>query len=300
VSTYRQYRLRLESDHTLDILKMDNIALILAFIQAAFRAEHAVNLTEGAVVERLTALLEEINASEEKPLFEKPASYYLDYWAREGVLSRRHTETLEIVYSLTPAAERAHGFAQGIERKTSVGAESKIKLIASTLQDLAENSDTDVDRRIALIERRITELREEQHSLNLGTPPKLYSAVEKQERYRLAIDLGRDLQRDFGLIRERFKVMARTVAEQYSATGVNRGDVLRRALEDDAILRRSPEGQSFSAFQLFLLDPQSQRDLQKLVEEVETLPEIDPAEKKGRFLRDRPHQGKVRRTCFHP
>lgn len=289
LNNYRDYKIRLEGDTTLDILKMDNVALVLAFVHDVFRAEHAVIRPEGVMIERLTAFMEEINESEGRAVFEKPASYYLDYWSARGVLSRRHTDTLEVVYGVTPAAERAHAFVEGMDRRQSVGADSKFKLIAQTLQDLSENSDPDAERRVRAIEKRIAALRDEQHALNLGTKPKIYTAVEKQERYRLAVDLGRELQRDFGVIRERFKVVARTVAEQYSGTGINRGDVLRRALEDDAILRKSAEGQSFTAFQIFLLDPQGQIELRRLVEDVESLPEINPEEKKGRFLRELPN-----------
>ena len=262
--------------------------MVLAFVHAAFRAEHAVVRTEGAMVERLTVFLEEINEAEGRQVFDKPASYYLDYWSGKGILQRRHTDSLEVVYGLTPAAERAHAFVQRMDRRQTVGADSKLKLIARTLEDLSENSDPDVDRRIRIIDRKITALRDEQHALNIGGRPKVYTLGEKQERYRLAVDIARDLQRDFGIIRERFKVLARTVAEKYGVTGVNRGDVLRQALDDDAVLRHSPEGQSFRAFQFFLLDPDGQNDLRKLVDEVEALPEIDIEEKKGRFLRDLP------------
>jgi hypothetical protein len=54
----------------------------------------------------------------------------------------------------------------------------------------AENSDPDAARRARAIEKRIAVLRDEQHALNLGGKPKNYTAVEKQKRYRLAVDLA--------------------------------------------------------------------------------------------------------------
>lgn len=288
MSVYREYKSKLDNDSTLALLKLDHAPLIFAFIHGVFRAEHAVTRPEGMLIDRLTGLLEEINEAEGVPVFPKPAGHYLDAWVSKGVMNRRHTETLEVVYDVTPAAERALGFVQAIERRETVGAESKLRLIARTLQDLAENSDADVDRRVRTLEAKIAVLREEIHGLNMGMKPKTYSPTEKQERYRLAVDMGRDLQRDFSVIRERFKALARTIAEQYSTTGVNRGDILRRALDENAVLRRSAEGQSFSAFQSFLLDPQSQTELRRLVDEVDQLDAIDPVEKSGRFLRHLP------------
>lgn len=288
MNSYIEFRSRLESDSTLPLLRLDQAPLFLSFLHAVYRLEHAVSRSEGELVDRLSAFLEQINEQQKPPPYPKNAGYYLDYWVSKDVLRRRHTESLQVVYDLTPATERAIAFVQGIERKETVGADSKLNLIAQTLQDLSENSDPDVERRHTILENKIKAIREEIHALNMGAPPHIYSSNEKRERYRLAVDLARDLQRDFGVIRERFKALARTIAADHASTGVNRGDVLRRALDENAVLRRSPEGQSFSAFYSFLLDPTSQAELRKLVDEVEQLEEIDPADKASRFLRNLP------------
>lgn len=99
MANYRDYKGRLDGEATLAILNLDHPPLILSFLDAVFRAEHAGTRPEGMLIDRLTSHVDEINESEGSLAFTKSAGQFLDVWGAKGVLNRRHTETLEVVYS---------------------------------------------------------------------------------------------------------------------------------------------------------------------------------------------------------
>jgi len=286
---YFETKQRLELSGALRILKRETAPLIIGFLHTTFRVEHAVARNESDMIERLTAFIERVNEEEGHVVYPPKAKELLTKWCDEfGVLRNRYNEKLELVYEITPDADAAISFLEGSTRIGFVGTESKLKTIAEKLQEIVENTDDDRDRRIDRLRAERAQIDASIQSLLYGGEIHVYSALEVRERYQLIIDLALSLRRDFTIIKDRFKDLATKVLEQHSLTGTKRGRVLRGAIDDELVLRESDEGRSFTAFQHFLLQPESQERFFSLIETVEALDAIGENQRADRVLRNLP------------
>lgn len=286
---YFETKQRLELSGALRILKRDTAPLIIGFLHATFRAEHAVARSESDMVERLTAFIERVHEGEGRVIYTAKAKELLTKWCDEfGVLRNRYNEKLELVYEMTPDADAAIAFIEGSVRVGFAGTESKLKTIAEKLREIVENTDDDRNRRIDRLREERARIDDEIQALLLGGEVKVYSQLEVRERYQLIIDLALSLRRDFTIIKDRFKALAGKVLEQHSLTGTKRGRVLRGAIDDELVLRESDEGRSFTAFQHFLLQPESQERFFALIDAVEALGAIGREQRADRVLRSLP------------
>ncbi|MDP3072374.1 MAG: DUF3375 family protein [Opitutaceae bacterium] len=286
---YYETQQRLEMSGALRVLKKDTAPLILGFLHAAFRADHAVARTEREMIARLTEYIERINEETGDTLIPGKAKDYLSQWCdpKFGVLKNRYNETLEVVYEITPDVDMALSFIEG-SRRNFIGTESKLRTIAEKLQEIADNTDSDRHRRIDRLRAEREKLDNQIRELLRGDPVPIFSRIEVTERYQLVQDLALSLRRDFTVIRERFQQLARRIVEQHSAGGMKRGHVVRGAIDDELRLRESDEGQSFAAFQQFLLQPESQERFFDLIERVERLDVIPPDQREAGVLKNLP------------
>ena len=286
---YYEAQQRLELSGALRVLKKDTAPLILGFLNAVFRADHAVARTEREMVARLTEYIERVNEEAAKIVITGRAKDFLSQWCdpKFGVLKNRYNEALEVVYELTPDADAALTFIEG-SRRDFIGTESKLRTIAEKLEEIVANTDSDRHRRIDRLRADRAKLDQQIQELLRGDPVPTFSRIEVTERYQLVQDLALSLRRDFTVIRERFQQLARRIVEQHSAGGMKRGHVVRGAIDDELRLRESDEGQSFAAFQQFLLQPESQERFFDLIGRVETLELIPKEQREAGVLKNLP------------
>ncbi len=283
---YADAKLRLESSTAFKLLKAINAPLCLGFLSAVFRVDRAVWRTQSEMVSRLTTMLEEINEAEDERRFTNTAKEYLDQWVAGGALFTRYNEEHEVIYELTPEADQALLIFDrlGERSKNTAGAESKLRAIAMTLQQIAERANPDREQRIAALEERIADLKEQVNRLKAGEALVADSPEQLIERYQFAVDVARQLLADFSLIRQRFLTLAKELAEEHASAEATRGTILSHALDVHRELHEGPLGQSFAAFQEFLHSPESQKALFALIDQITRLEGIGLEEMKTQFL----------------
>lgn len=287
---YADAKTRLERSAVLKLLKAENAPLCLGFLGAVFRTERAVWRNQSEMVSRLTTVIEEINEAEDEGRYPRPAKDYLDQWVTGGALLTRYNEENEVLYELTPEADQALLILEelGERPKNTAGAESKLRAITMTLQEISERANPNRDTMIAALREKVIALNEQIDRLKAGETLVPDSVEKLMERYQFAVDLARQLLADFSLIRQRFLGLARELAEQHASVESNRGTILARALDVHRELQDGPLGQSFAGFQDFLHSPESQAALFKLIDQITRLEGIGAMELKHHFLHKLP------------
>ncbi len=97
-----------------------------------------------------------------------------------------------------------------------------------------------------------------------------------KDRLNHASNMATQLLRDFSLVEERFRDMARTIQQAQLNPDMRRGQVLATALDANDQLEASDEGQSFRAFYDLITHPQQREHFEKLLYTIFNMPRLTP------------------------
>ena len=264
-----------KTDPALVALRKEWIPLAVSFFQLVFKQKHAVLLPQDTFREHLDSYIEQLNASlPSDGHFRHGADYYLDRWSREDDLIRIRTKDDMYVVQLSPHGERLIGWFEELQSRAMVGTESRLLNIMSMLEDLVTQSTEDVEARLEQLYRRRDQLDAEIEQIERTQFVASLSDVQIRERLDHINSTANQLLRDFSLVEERFREMARTIQQAQLNPELKRGDILSTALEADEQLETSDEGQSFRAFYELLTHPDQRDSFDGLIDQVFTMPRL--------------------------
>jgi len=188
--------------------------------------------------------------------FPQTAQAYIANWLAEGFLDRRFPPTAsEEEYELSTAAVEAIRFVSGIEQSHSAATESRLALVIQALVKLAEDTDTDRQRRINRLKTEQERIEKEIAAIEKGQMRVLPQATAL-ERIREIISLTDDLTGDFRRVRDQFEQLNRSLREKLMDTESSRGEVLKSLFAGIDLISESDEGRTFNAFWRLLTDPE--------------------------------------------
>ncbi len=267
----------LQNAPSIKLLKADHAALIIGFLYNQFKYTQRVAVPLAELVEQLDDYLEE-HATDGYP---RTAQAYISTWAdpqhqflRIAVYSNSDVPMVE----LTSDTERAIGWLEDMQRRHFVGTESRFLLIIQMLRDIIQNSIEDPEERLRQLEQQQAEL---DHQINqiyeTGQVDTLYTPVQLRERFFEASSMARQLLRDFRLVEERFRDIARDLQKAQMQPGARKGALVEYVLDADANLKDSDQGRSFYSFWEFLISPSQSDELKSLLVQMAALPELHSA-----------------------
>ncbi len=253
------------------------LPLAVSFLHYAFKQKHEVLLSQDVFRERLDAYLDHINNTlADADQFRHDAGHYIDVWSRESDLIRIRSRDDGYVVQLSPYAERLIGWFEETQNRSMIGTESRLRNIISLLDEVVTRSTEDIEKRLQqLCERRnaidteIDRIMETQQVDGL-------SDVQIRERLDHISGMASQLLRDFSLVEERFREMARTIQQAQLDPEARRGDILGTALDADEQLEESDEGQSFRTFYELLTHPEQRESFDSLIGAVFDMPRLNP------------------------
>ena len=233
--------------------------------------------------ERLTRDLEELRARGDD--FPQTAQAYVAGWLSEGYLERRFPAgATEEEYGLSTATVEAIRFLSAIAEPHSAATESRLSLVIQALAGLAEDTDTDKNRRIDRLMAEQVRIAREIDAIRKGQM-RVLPRDTALERTREIIALTDDLAGDFRRVRDRFEQLNRDLRERILDSDGNRGDVLDSLFAGIDLIEESEAGRTFSAFWRLLTDPEQAAMLSESLDSVmsrEFAGELDMRER--RFL----------------
>ncbi len=257
------------------LLRARNAPLVLAFLGGRFIDENRGAVSAGELVSSLDDFLYAVHRSNPERYLADPATYLDDWAAPEAGWLRRFypAASEEVHYEATPALERAYSWAQSLRSRAFVGTESRLQTAVELLRQIVHGSETDVDQRIAEIERRRAAIEVELAEAREGRFDTLDDTALR-ERYQQFATTARELLGDFREVEENFRVLDRSAREKIAGWEGGKGELLADLVSSRTDITASDQGRSFQAFYDLLLSEERQTELADLLEAVQSLPQL--------------------------
>lgn len=288
---YDQLAYDLQHEPGVRLLKAEHAALIISFLHRQFKREQRIAVPLPELAERLANMLEALN--EQTPgRYPRPAPSYLTEWADEHhhfirITTPANSDTPFV--ELTAETERAIGWLEELHGPPFVGTESRFLHIVQLLHDIVQRSTEDPLVRLAQLEQQRDAIQQQIDQIrDTGIVDDLYSETQLKERFFEACNQARQLLRDFRLVEERFRDIARALQEAQLQSNVQKGALVAFVLDADAELKSSDQGRSFYTFWDFLMAPSQQDEFYALLDAVQGQPDLQPVIHEGRILQRLP------------
>lgn len=263
------------------LLAADHAPFIIAFLYRSFIEHNVRTVSEPELVAQLDDYLYYLKEHRGEEGFRRPAADYLKEWASDTHGWLRHyypAGSDEPHYDLTPAAEQAIQWLLGLERRSFIGAESRLKLVFDLFREMVQRSETDPEARIDELERRRSLIDQEIQEIRAGRVP-LMDPTQLRERFVQAVETARALLADFRQVEQNFRDLDRQVRERIATWEGGKGVVLEEVLGERDTIAESDQGKSFRAFWDFLMSSARQEELTQLIDRVlalEPVAELQP------------------------
>ncbi|SRR5579884_45194 len=265
---------------SIKLLKADHAALIIGFLYTQFKYTQRVAVPLAELVEQLDGYLENLNEHDANR-YARTAQAYLTEWAdqqHQFIRIAVYSDSDVPVVELTADTERAIGWLEDMQMRHFVGTESRFLLIVQMLRDIVQNSIDDPEERLKQLEQQRAELDRQINQLyETAQVDTLYTPVQLRERFFEASSMARQLLRDFRLVEERFRNIARDLQKAQLLPGARKGALVEYVLDADAQLKDSDQGRSFYSFWEFLISPSQSDELKNLLAQVAALPDLRSA-----------------------
>jgi hypothetical protein len=278
IATYR----RMRNESLWRLLASGNGPTVIGLLQSHLY-EKERSLPASILFERLSRDLEALRAQGDD--FPQTAQAYVANWLSDGYLERRFPPgAREEEYELSTAAVEAIRFLSAIAEPHSAATESRLSLVIQALVGLAEDSDTDKQRRIKRLMAEQARINKEIDAIQKGRM-RVLPRDTALERTREIISLADDLTGDFRRVRDQFEQLNRELRERIMDSEGNRGEVLDSLFAGIDLIAESEAGRTFSAFWRLLTNPEQAAMLEESLDSVmsrEFISELDMRER--RFL----------------
>jgi hypothetical protein len=269
------------------LLNADYAPLVAAFLHSVFIKNNVRGLPRAELVSRLEDTLFELRQNRGSETYPKEASYYLDVWAHEaqGWLRKYYPAGKdEPSYDLTPSAEKALHWLEGLTQRKFVGTESRLLTVFDLLKQLVYGSGLDPQARLADLERRRKELDAEIEEVRSGVAP-IFDQTALRDRFQQIGSTARELLSDFREVEQNFRQLDRETREKIALWDGGKGELLSQIFGERDAIADSDQGRSFKAFWDFLMDPSRQEELNTLWEAAFSLAPIQELRPDARLKR---------------
>jgi hypothetical protein len=290
---------RLRRDHPgWRLLTAHSAPLIAAFLHQAFIVPNIRTMAEQDLAAEFDDYLYRLRERHGGELYPRSGRDYLNDWAGDehGWLRRYYPpDADEPHYDLTPASEQALQWLAGLENRTFVGAESRLKVVFDLLREIEHGSETDAQARIHALEHRRAAIDAEITAVREGRMA-FMDDTRVRERFLQAIDTAQALLGDFRQVEQNFRNLDRRVRERVAGWEGSRADVLDEVFGQRDSIGESDQGRSFRAFWDFLMSPTHQEELSRLLEgalELEPVARLAPNPRVRRIHHDWMAAGEV-------
>ena len=262
------------------LLRANNAALVLSFLTHTYIDRSAGNISSPELVSRLDDHLFAVNQQLGEERYPRSAKDYLEEWAdaEHGWLRRFYPPgSDEPHFDLTPAAEKAAAWVDGLGDRTFIGTESRLTMLIELLRQLVVESDDDPAVRLADLRRRRDALDEEIERIETGGVAAADPVVQR-DRYQQFARSARELLSDFREVEENFRTLDRDLREKIAGWSGSKGELLDDVVATRSGIAESDQGRSFRAFYELLLTGERQDELTDLLHrlhQLEDLPDLD-------------------------
>ncbi|REL25365.1 DUF3375 domain-containing protein [Thalassotalea euphylliae] len=243
-----------EHNIALKLLRSPHFPLLGSFFYQVFIQKNRRSVNYQELVALLTHHLADINESYQVEAgvekYPKSAKAYIDDWiSQRGGYLRKYLPPQgdEPECDLLPDVEKALRWLEGMQGKSFVGTESRLKLLLELIADLVHGTSEDQSAKLATLEQRKAELEQQIERVKQGIDAG-YSATQVREKVYLITDMSRQLMGDFRQVEANFRELDKETRKKITLSGAQKGTVLDAVFGDQDIIDESDQGKSFGAF----------------------------------------------------
>lgn len=273
---------RLREQPLWKLLAADHGPVVIGLLQAHLY-ENERSVPASVLHERIARDLDDLRAEGEN--LPQTAQAYVSEWLREGYLERRFPPgASEEEYELSSAGVGVIRFVASLVERRSAATESRLAVVIQQLVQLAEQTDTNPESRVATLLAERDRLDREIAGIRGGFLEALPN-TRALERVREIIALADGLAGDFRRVRDDFDLLNHELRERIIEESESRGEVLENLFAGVDVISESDAGRTFSAFWRLLTDPEQSATLDHALDEVmsrDFAGQLQPAER--RFL----------------
>lgn len=239
---------------TLRMLRADHVAVMAALLGEHLGAP-GTRLDTDEVHERIDADLIELR--DHFDLSDRRAKAFCDDWRNADLLIRRPaTDARGETYELSAAGFDALRILEQLETPPAAVTESRLVALASSLRQLAIDTDPDAGRRLRALEAERRRIDREIERVRRGdATARVLDPARAEERVTDILHQAQGMPADFARVRARFAQL-----NQDLRTGIleadDDDDVLDEIFRGVDLIESSDEGRTFTAFSSFVRDPE--------------------------------------------
>jgi flagellar motility protein MotE (MotC chaperone) len=185
---------------------------------------------------------------------------------------------------LSPAAEKAIAWVEGLTARSFVGTESRLRTVFELLRQIVDGSSSDPAARIRELKRQRKELDRQIARVQEGELD-LLGETAARERFQHMASTAREILSDFREVEQNFRNLDRATRERIACWEGAKGELLKDILGQRDVIADSDQGRSFRAFWDFLMSVERQDELGAMLDTVFSLPAIASLEPEGRLRR---------------
>ena len=253
------------------------LPLAVGFFHYTFKRTHEVQIPQDLFIEKLDEYIEYVNSMlEDDDQHRNDARQYVNRWSTEDELIRIRMSDDQYVVHLSPYGERLIGWFEDMHQPGMIGTESRLLNIVSQLEDVITRSTEDIGERLHQLYARRDEIDAEIQRIEETGELDGLTDLQIRERLDHISSMASQLLRDFSLVEERFRDLARTIQQAQLDPTAKRGQILETALDVDEQLQASDEGQSFRVFYEILTHPEQRKHFDTLTGAVYKQPRLAP------------------------
>ena len=269
------------------LLNAEYAPLVLVFLHRIFVQPNVRGIEQSQLGSLLEDELFRLRETRGAEAFPRVASDYLDDWTQDtrGWLRKYYPQgSDEAHFDLTPAAEKAIAWVEGLSARSFVGTESRLRTVFELLRQLVEGSGKDPAERILELKRQKKEIERQILRIQNGELD-ILDETASRERFQHMEATAREILSDFREVEQNFRNLDRSTRERIAGWEGAKGELLKDILGQRDVIADSDQGRSFKSFWDFLMSVERQDNLSSMLDAVCALPAIQALKPDGKLRR---------------
>ncbi len=265
-------------------LQKDNAVLILSFLYNEYKLKEKAEIQKFELIRLLDVYLTEIR-KESNGKFSFSAKEYIDFWQKD------ETPYLQTIYfnnelndwmiEPTITVKRVFRWVEDPEDHDNIDTEIGFLNILNTMKKIVFGTLIDPNEKLVQLNVDKKHIEDQIKSLEelilKGEQMEQIDSHQIRSKYSNIVRDSKRLVSDFDEISNKYKKLKAEIKDRYNIEKLSRGAVLGSYLETDSKLQENPLVKSYKAFRAYLR-PESEDQLEELIERIHALPQIKPIE----------------------
>ena len=293
----------LRQDSGINILKSRSSAFVLTFLYNTFYVNNISSLSYDEFSQKLENFIEDnqeleeeleedmgLDGQENAEFFAQKdigqrIRAYTDSWLSDNkhyIRRFRDSNKVETI-ELDSATSRLLPFINRILNSDVIGTESAFNNILTQLGSLAEDMESNPQKRIEKLEREIRKLEQEKAEIKKTNKVKSLDKRATLERLKDVESRAREMLADFNQVEENFREIMSKLAQKQADLDASKRKILGYTFELHNSLMTSPQGQSFNSFWSYMISHREDQ-ISEFCEEIEELLQREQIEYDDSFL----------------